>query len=44
MTLDDPERAAALVRLLDALEDNDDVQMVYSNADIPDDVLEKLAA
>ncbi len=44
VTVDDPERAAALLRLLDALEDNDDVQAVYSNADIPDDVAEKLAA
>jgi YebC/PmpR family DNA-binding regulatory protein len=42
--VDDAERAAALVKLLDALEDNDDVQTVYSNADIPDDVLEQLAA
>ncbi len=39
-----PERAAALLKLLDALEDNDDVQTVYSNAEIPDDVLERLAA
>ncbi len=42
--LDDAERAAALVRLLDALEDNDDVQAVYSNAEIPDDVMDRLAA
>ena len=44
VTLDDPERAAALIKLLDALEDNDDVQAVYSNADIPDDLMERLAA
>ncbi len=44
VTLDDAERAAALMRLLDALEDNDDVQAVYSNAEIPDGVMEKLAA
>ena len=44
ITLDDAERAAALVKLLDALEDNDDVQTVYSNAEIPDAVLERLAA
>ena len=42
--VDDPDRAAALVKLLDALEDNDDVQTVYSNADIPDAVMERLAA
>ncbi len=28
-----------MVRLLEALEDLDDVQNVYSNADIPEDVL-----
>ena len=44
VTVDDPERAAALVKLLDALEDNDDVQTVTSNAEIPDAILERLAA
>ena len=44
VTVDDPERAAALVKLLDALEDNDDVQSVTSNAEIPDAVMERLAA
>ena len=31
--------AASMVKLLETLEDLDDVQNVYSNADIPDDVL-----
>ncbi len=44
VAVEDDDRAAALVRLLDALEDNDDVQTVTSNADIPDAVLERLAA
>ena len=44
IAVDDPERAAALVKLLDALEDNDDVQTVTSNAEIPDEVMERLAA
>ncbi len=44
VTVDNPERAAALLKLLDALEDNDDVQTVYSNADIPDALMENLAA
>ncbi len=44
VAVDDAERAAALLKLLDALEANDDVQAVYSNADIPDDVMEQLAA
>jgi YebC/PmpR family DNA-binding regulatory protein len=37
------EDAGKMVRLLDMLEDLDDVQQVYSNADIPDEVLEQLA-
>lgn len=36
------ETAESMLRLLDMLEDLDDVQKVYSNADIPEDVLEKL--
>ncbi len=35
--------ARKVMNLLDALEDNDDVQKVYSNADIPDDVLQSLS-
>jgi len=31
------------MKLLDMLEDNDDVQSVFENADIPDEVMEKLA-
>lgn len=34
--------AESMVRLLDMLEDLDDVQRVYSNADIPDDILEQI--
>jgi YebC/PmpR family DNA-binding regulatory protein len=36
------EPAAALFKLLDVLEDNDDVQTVFGNEDIPDAELEKL--
>jgi YebC/PmpR family DNA-binding regulatory protein len=35
--------AGTLLRLIDALEDDDDVQAVWGNYDIPDDELEKLA-
>ncbi len=35
--------AGKMIRLLDMLEDLDDTQKVYSNADIPDEVLAKLA-
>jgi transcriptional/translational regulatory protein YebC/TACO1 len=38
----EPGHAESMLKLLDTLEDLDDVQKVYSNADIPDDVLEKL--
>ena len=37
------KEAEQMVRLMDALEDNDDVQNVYANFDIPDDVMEKMA-
>lgn len=37
-----PENAQAVLDLIEALEDNDDVQNVYSNADIPDEALENL--
>ncbi|MEE8359626.1 MAG: YebC/PmpR family DNA-binding transcriptional regulator [Candidatus Omnitrophota bacterium] len=35
------EKAKKVLSLVDALEDNDDVQNVYANFDIPEDVLEK---
>ena len=37
------DRAEALLRLLDNLDDNDDVQNVYSNFDIAEDVMKKMA-
>ena len=42
--LDSTEAAKAVLRLVDALEDHDDVQHVYANMDIPDDVLAALDA
>ena len=36
------ENAQAVMDLIEALEDNDDVQTVYSNAEIPDEALENL--
>jgi len=35
--------AKALIRLLDNLEDHDDVQKVHANFDIPDEIMEKLS-
>jgi len=43
VTLDE-DRAASLLKLLDALEENDDVQNVYANFDIPDVVMQALSA
>jgi YebC/PmpR family DNA-binding regulatory protein len=40
----DENVARQVLRLCDALEEDDDVQNVYSNLDIPDDVLAKLPA
>jgi transcriptional/translational regulatory protein YebC/TACO1 len=42
--LDDEATAKKVLRLVDALEENDDVQDVYSNFDIPERVLEAVAS
>ncbi len=41
--LEDEAAAKKVLRLIDALEENDDVQDVYANFDIPDRVLEAVA-
>ena len=38
----DADSAASMIKLLDVLEDLDDVQQVYSNADISDEILAQL--
>ncbi|MCK4809649.1 MAG: YebC/PmpR family DNA-binding transcriptional regulator [Candidatus Omnitrophica bacterium] len=38
------QEARQVLSLVEALEDHDDVQKVYSNFDIPDEILEKLAS
>ena len=43
VTLDE-ERARAVLKLLDALEESDDVQNVYANFDIPEAVMQTLSA
>ena len=42
--LDDENNAKKVLRLIDALEESDDVQDVYANFDIPEHVLEAVAA
>ena len=41
--IEDESAAKKLLRLMDALEENDDVQDVYANFDIPERVLETVA-
>lgn len=43
-TVLDLEGAKSVFNLIDQLEDNDDVQTIYANYEIPDDVAEQLAA
>ena len=38
------DKAASVLRLLEALEEEDDVQQVYANFDIPEEVLERVSA
>ena len=38
----DAKQAPAVIRLLEALEEHDDVQQVYANAEIPDEVLQSV--
>ena len=40
----DEDKAGTLLKLLDTLEDEDDVQNVYGNYEIPDDVMERVSA
>ncbi len=44
VTIEDEATARKVVRLIDALEDLDDVQDVYANFDIPEQVLEAVAS
>jgi YebC/PmpR family DNA-binding regulatory protein len=44
VALDEESQAKQVLRLMDALEDHDDVEAVYANFDIPDSVLEAVSA
>ncbi len=44
VAIDDEATAKKLLRLMDALEENDDIQAVYANFDIPEVILEAVAA
>ena len=43
VAVDDPEIAQRILALMEDFEDHDDVQEVYANFDIPDEILQKLA-
>jgi transcriptional/translational regulatory protein YebC/TACO1 len=43
IALDTPEAAKKVLNLIDILDDNDDVQDVYANFDIPDAILEGIS-
>lgn len=40
----DEHKAAQMLKLMEKMEDNDDVQNVYANFDIPEDIMEKLSS
>ncbi|MDH3556355.1 MAG: YebC/PmpR family DNA-binding transcriptional regulator [Deltaproteobacteria bacterium] len=40
--VDDEAQAAQVLQLMDAIEDADDVQKVYANFDIPDEILQRI--
>jgi YebC/PmpR family DNA-binding regulatory protein len=42
VTLDDEAAAGQLMKLIDALDDDDDVQAVWGNYDVPDEVMDRL--
>lgn len=42
ISIDDLETAAKVMRLVELLEDHDDVQAVYTNANIPDAIMEQV--
>jgi YebC/PmpR family DNA-binding regulatory protein len=44
VSLDDESAAKSVLRLVDALEEHDDVEAVYANFDIPESVLEAVTA
>ena len=44
VAIEDEATAKKILRLIDALEENDDVQDVYANFDIPEHVLEAVAS
>lgn len=42
ITIDDADTAKRILRLMDELEDHDDIQNVYANFDIPDEIVSQI--
>jgi len=42
--IEDSKEASQILRLMDALDENDDVQQAYANFDIPDEIMQEAAA
>jgi transcriptional/translational regulatory protein YebC/TACO1 len=42
VTLTSEDEAALLMKLIDTLDDDDDVQTVWANYDVSDEIMEKL--
>ena len=42
ITIDDVDTAKKILRLMDELEDHDDIQNVYANFDIPDEIVSQI--
>lgn len=43
VSLEEEEKAISMLKMMEKLEDNDDVQNTYANFDIPDDIMEKFS-
>ena len=43
ITIDDEEKAAKLLKLIDALEESDDVQKVFGNYELSEEIFNKLS-
>ena len=41
--IDSTDDVRAVLRIIDALDDHDDVQDVYANFDVPDEILQTVA-
>jgi len=43
LRIEEEKKAEQILRLVEVLEDHDDVQKVYANFDIPDEIIERVS-